>query len=484
MIMMAPAAKTYRIARRQRQQERVVEDSPTATEELYEEQQEAPVEDRSTDVEGFLGGSHDTSVLRDYENHIAIRIWNGEERPELKLSSHERKMAKFRRLALEIEGLVAVSGLSPVIACSLDTGDRRLMFAFVERWHKETSSFHLPVGEVTISLDDVALLLHLPIVGAFHSFEQLHVGDAVETLVELLESATYAWGAAALVHMYDNLNEVSKSTARQLAGYITPLQCWIYKHFSSVGSALAAEDYDERRSCTCQWISGKALPMSTYHRCLDRLTPDVVCWIPYGDHRSFREFEVITFFGHLRWGPLTVIHRPEKVVRQFGYIQTIPPHLATPSVSFEEMDDRWMQFSDYIAPVGKICVVSGQCSPYYMDWFYMISHLFMSSTQLGDPPRVSLVQQYDTFVEPDVHQQPVAAATLNKADADVHHLGHAVDAFAAIVDKLKRLLNRRILTNGTKAYIVAEECVGITRRFIRQPVLAHRSRHRRRTNVH
>ncbi|XP_028220267.1 protein MAIN-LIKE 2-like [Glycine soja] len=305
---MAPAAKTYRIARKQRQQERVVEDSPTATEELYEEQQEAPVEDRSTDVEGFLGGSHDTSVLRDYENHIAIRIWNGEERPELKLSSHERKMAKFRRLALEIEGLVAVSGLSPVIACSLDTGDRRLMFAFVERWHKETSSFHLPVGEVTITLDDVALLLHLPIVGAFHSFEQLHVGDAVEMLVELLESATYAWGAAALVHMYDNLNEVSKSTARQLAGYITPLQCWIYKHFSSVGSALAAEDYDERRSCTCQWISGKALPVSTYHRCLDRLTPDVVCWIPYGDHRSFREFEVITFFGHLRWGPLTVIH--------------------------------------------------------------------------------------------------------------------------------------------------------------------------------
>jgi len=29
------------------------------------------------------------------------------------------------------------------------------MSAFVERWHKETSSSHLPVGEVTITLDDV-----------------------------------------------------------------------------------------------------------------------------------------------------------------------------------------------------------------------------------------------------------------------------------------------------------------------------------------
>ena len=61
------------------------------------------------------------------------------------------------------------------------------MLAFMERWHKETSSFHLPIGEVTITLDDVVLLLHLPIIGAFHSFEQLHVDDVVDMLVELLE---------------------------------------------------------------------------------------------------------------------------------------------------------------------------------------------------------------------------------------------------------------------------------------------------------
>ena len=96
-------------------------------------------------------------------------------------------MAKFGRPAPEIEGLVVASGLSPLIACSLDTGNRGLMSAFVEHWHKETSSFHLSVGEVTITLDDVASLLHLPIVGAFHSFEQLHIYDAIEMLVELLE---------------------------------------------------------------------------------------------------------------------------------------------------------------------------------------------------------------------------------------------------------------------------------------------------------
>ena len=53
--------------------------------------------------------------------------------------------------------------------------------------HKETCSFHLLVGEVTITLDNVALLLHLPITGAFHNFEVLHVDKVVCLLVELLE---------------------------------------------------------------------------------------------------------------------------------------------------------------------------------------------------------------------------------------------------------------------------------------------------------
>ena len=43
------------------------------------------------------------------------------------------------------------------------------------------------MGEVSITLDDVASLLHLPIVGAFHTFEPLHVDEVMLMLVELLE---------------------------------------------------------------------------------------------------------------------------------------------------------------------------------------------------------------------------------------------------------------------------------------------------------
>ncbi|KAL5142247.1 Protein MAIN-LIKE 1 [Glycine soja] len=269
------------------------------------------------------------------------------------------------------------------------------MSAFVEHWHKETSSFHLPVGEVTITLDDMVVLLHLPIIGAFYSFEQLHIDDVVYMLVELLE-------------------------------------CWIYKHFLSIGSAIVDEDYDQRRLRACRWTSGKALPELTYRRRLDRSTPNVVCWIPYGDHRSFREFE----------------------------------------------------FDDYIAPVGKICIVPCQCSSNYMEWVYMILHSFMTPAQQGDPPRVPSVQQYDTFVEPDVPQQLVVAAAPDEPDVDMHCPRHVVDGYVAIANKLEGLLNLRILIEGIEAYTVTEECLSIARSYIGQPTRGHKSRRRQHMDDH
>ena len=41
---------------------------------------------------------------------------------------------------------------------------------------------------------------------------------------DLTQSGSYAWGVVALVHMYDNLNDASKSSDRQPARYITLLQ--------------------------------------------------------------------------------------------------------------------------------------------------------------------------------------------------------------------------------------------------------------------
>ena len=44
---------------------------------------------------------------------------------------------------------------------------------------------------------------------------------------DLSQTESYSWGAVALVYMYENLNDKSKRTARQLVGYITFLQVFI-----------------------------------------------------------------------------------------------------------------------------------------------------------------------------------------------------------------------------------------------------------------
>ncbi|CAL5205364.1 unnamed protein product [Lathyrus oleraceus] len=45
--------------------------------------------------------------------------------------------------------------------------DTSLLTFFIDRWHKETYSFHLSFGEMTITLDDVSSLFHLPTTGIF-----------------------------------------------------------------------------------------------------------------------------------------------------------------------------------------------------------------------------------------------------------------------------------------------------------------------------
>ncbi|XP_040864944.1 protein MAINTENANCE OF MERISTEMS-like [Glycine max] len=113
--------------------------------------------------------------------------------------------------------------------------------------------------------------------------------------------------------MYDQLNDASISSSRQLGGYITLLQCWIYEHFPLVAESTTYQDYDEDSPRACRWIATKktvkSIHTSTYRERLDRLQIPDVYWIPYGKHRPVRDFHMISCYsGLLHWGPIAVYY--------------------------------------------------------------------------------------------------------------------------------------------------------------------------------
>ncbi|XP_028216625.1 protein MAIN-LIKE 1-like [Glycine soja] len=375
------------------------------------------------------------------------------------------KVEKIGRPAPEIEGLVIAIGLSPLIGCSVVTGDLGLIFVLVERWHGETSSFHLPVGELTITLDDVSSLLHLSITGALHSFEPLVMEEAVILLMELLEvsgqearaeTAQARRAYVRLLWVWDIY--LSRCEARwwiiAARAYLLHLVgCTLFTNKSathvhvvhledfrdlgesgSVHDCVTDDPYDETSPRAYRWLTTKAyikgLRAPVYQTCLDALTIIDMCWMPYV--------------------------RPDRVVRQFEYVQTIPPLSVSASLSYEDIDDRWMHYEDHIADAGEIFVVLGQVSADYMEWFFQISHSFVTPTQAGDEPRHPPAPQHEEYVESSI-PEVLVGADVGPSQAP------AMDGCEAIAERLERVLNLRMVTEDTELHEIVEDCLRIAR---------------------
>lgn len=66
------------------------------------------------------------------------------------------------------------------------TTNHVILNAFVERWHSETSSFYIPLGEMFITLDDVSCLLHLLIRGRLLDHGRITKDEELEMMVDHL----------------------------------------------------------------------------------------------------------------------------------------------------------------------------------------------------------------------------------------------------------------------------------------------------------
>ncbi|CAK9184028.1 unnamed protein product [Ilex paraguariensis] len=109
-------------------------------------------------------GPIDNCILYDQDKHVSAAVWEGQERGALRCHEHTSKLDRWTLTEKQIE-LVKKAGFGYLRLLPAISLDNPLISALVERWRRETNTFHLTVGEMTVTLEDVAYLLGLPIDG-------------------------------------------------------------------------------------------------------------------------------------------------------------------------------------------------------------------------------------------------------------------------------------------------------------------------------
>lgn len=128
-------------------------------------------DDTSWIVSGPLdGGPRIGTVIPSFLGHVASRMYTEREYRGI-LKCHVRAHA-CQRLVTWLQDLtpdarreIDATGLSHLPATMYKYIDMQLISAFVERWQPDTNTFHMPFGEMTITLHDVWEILRIPVEG-------------------------------------------------------------------------------------------------------------------------------------------------------------------------------------------------------------------------------------------------------------------------------------------------------------------------------
>lgn len=97
------------------------------------------------------------------ENNWCFFLYLLQNHLSMKVPTHGEKLKKFSDvpIPLEVRDIFDNYSLLWLLDYSITMLDALLLSGFVERWHKETPTFHLPFSDMTIILDDVSSLIHL-----------------------------------------------------------------------------------------------------------------------------------------------------------------------------------------------------------------------------------------------------------------------------------------------------------------------------------
>ncbi|RYR19830.1 hypothetical protein Ahy_B03g064723 isoform F [Arachis hypogaea] len=312
--------------------------------------------------------------------------------------------------------------------------DEPLVSAFIERWRPETHTFHMPFGECTITLQDVAYQLGLPVDG-FHDRFRVLPADASEETVRIYARAyimmllstqlfmdksanrvhlrwlpfvarlddmgSYSWGAAALAWLYRCMCRVANRNVTNLAGPLQLLQSWIFWRFPM----LRLPGFDAFSFLLASRYIGIILNLPHVYQ---------IVWEPYGslDVLAVIHLEILTEEHSRLWRAVTSLiysaviewHQVDSVFPQLGGVQ----HLPEPALNIEYLHskdgrggDRWFptyyrtwhqHWDERVCSVLSVHRVPDPGpSPKYLDWWHRVAHRILSPGVAFADPRPTQV---------------------------------------------------------------------------------------------
>ncbi|XP_058746915.1 protein MAIN-LIKE 1-like [Vicia villosa] len=386
----------------------------------------------------FPGGPTDTSLLVRYQRHVACHLWLGEERrpkPTLKVAAHGSKLIGWvpAMLPRQMENWLVASGLSSLQHTSLARIDTHLLSAFVERWHPETSSFHMPFGEMTITLDDVSCLLHVPIRGQLvdpdvvvTDYDAIHL--AVELFgVSLSDATTEASAVRGPYYKLDWLKQVFEQqraannfTGAMRAYMMLLLGCTILadKTFTLVEAKYLPLLRDLDTCGSYCWGAAALITLyrylgdASFYSCkqLGGYASLLQCWIheyfPIVGKRGTSGLCGIDspMARAMKWeyrqGTQKLADIRAVCLRQFGYRQYILT--APPNVDTLDVDVEWATYMQSVLQVTRshddpraaFATMPYETDDDYLPWYYMVSHPRLRAPQDDEPMEVP-VPVYD-----------------------------------------------------------------------------------------
>nr|CAN62346.1 hypothetical protein VITISV_006921 [Vitis vinifera] len=198
----------------------------------------------------------------------------------------------------------------------------------VERWCLETHTFHLPVGEMTITLQDVVVILGLRI----HGLPIIDTCDIDWSPTSEIKGSMIStlWLCHQFSHpLVDSDDATLERYARAfILGLIGSTLFTDKKDETFLDEGLLADPLGYRWRVPLSWAQNPSRVLTFYRDQLDAQTHDqpymgdLVAHLPVislADQEIWRTMSPLIFFDIVEW------HRPERVLRQFGLQQGIPP---------------------------------------------------------------------------------------------------------------------------------------------------------------